>query len=94
MSSAPPDAASARPVIYAGAIVVTRVFAGLLVLLINFGLSFVFAMPVTPADPNAYRQMLSAGLGEQLDGSTVDETTANCRPSGCRQSRRVQNLAR
>jgi hypothetical protein len=58
--------------------------AGALVLLINFGLSFVFAMPVTSADPNAYRRMLSANLGEHLDWRLVDEAMADCRRSGCR----------
>jgi len=83
-SGSKPTGAPPRPSMYVAAILAMTIIAGAMIFLINFSLSFFYAMPVMLPDFNAYRKQISDARDEKLDWSTVDETLSKCRAAGCR----------
>jgi len=55
-----------------------------LLLAVNAGLSFVYAMPPAVDDWNLFRRERAQTLGENLDWRTGAEVLAACRSTGCR----------
>lgn len=84
MGTMPNNRQTPAIIMYFAAMGLMTIFGAILLVTLNFTLSYFYSMPIVPVDINAFRKSVSATRGETLDWSTMDETYAACKSSGCR----------